>query len=94
MADDDIGHACGLEHIGGNLAGECAFLSPVAVLGTDLDVGACGCLHGCIEVDIGGADNDVAVGVRYKGLHLLDERLGLLGGVIHFPVARDNGSAK
>ena len=61
MADNNIFHTHGSQHVGGNFAGISAGCLPVAVLSTHADVGAlCGFQCGA-KVYIWGADNNVAV---------------------------------
>ena len=93
MADHDVLNAQVGQHIGGNFAGEGAGLLKVDILGTDMDVGALGHLDSGDQVGEGNADNDLAAGVLDSGDQLADEGLGLGSGLVHFPVASNDGFA-
>ena len=92
VADDDVLHAQILQHVGGDLAGVGAGLLKEHVL----------CAHGhpCVLEGLDGGGNihggdthhHVApLGLGQQGLQLLGELLGFAGGLVHFPVAGDNG---
>ena len=92
VADDDIAHAEVGEHVGGNLAGVGAALFKVDVLRADGDAAVLERAHGGRKVDRGRAHDDVApFGFGKDGLELFGKGLGLAGGLVHFPVACDDG---
>ena len=91
VTENNVLHADLLEHTGGDLAGESTACSPVAVLGADFYVGACGRFDSSGKVNIGNTRDDFAVSVRNKRLDLVEQRGGFLGSLVHFPVAGDNG---
>ena len=93
MAHDDILHAQIHQHVGADLAGECARLFKVDVLSTHMDVGALGLFHSGDQVGVGGADDDLAACVLHGGHQLVHQNSSLGGGLVHLPVASNNGLA-
>ncbi len=94
MTDDNVFHAGSDKHVCGHFAGVGAGRFEVDVFGADLDVGALRCFHSGGDVNIRDTQHDVAVSAGHKRLHLVDKRGGLGRGVVHFPVAGDNGFTK
>ncbi len=90
MADDRILNADVLQHIRADLAGVSALCRPVDVLGTELDVAALEVLRGAAEVDERRADDDVALRLGHEGLERVDQSLGFIAVLVHFPVAGDH----
>ena len=80
-----------LEHLGRDLGGVGAAGLEVHVLSADLHVGALALFNGNSQIHIGNADDDLAVGILDQGQHLVDEGSGLGGGLVHLPVAGDDG---
>ncbi len=94
VADDDVLHAQLLEHLGGNLAGVGAVGLIVAVLSADGDAAVLEQTHSGGNVHVGHAENDLApLGLAQLGLDVLGEGLGLGQGLVHLPVAGDDGLA-
>ena len=93
MAGDDVLHAKIHQHVGADLAGEGAALLKVNVLSAHMDVGALALGHRRHQVGEGGADDHLTPGVLHGGDQLVDEGIGLGGGLVHFPVAGDDGFA-
>ena len=91
MADNGKLNAQLLEHIGGNFACECALFRPVDILSAKADIAALYELGCQSQVNVGGADNNVALCILHQGLELVYEFLCLGGGHVHLPVACDNG---
>ena len=93
MADDDVLDAQIHQHISADLAGECAGLLEMDVLGTDMDVGTLGLCHSSDQVGIGSADDDLTGCVLDGGDELVHQNSSLGGGLVHLPVASNNGLA-
>jgi len=93
VADNDILNAEVGQHIGADLTGEGAGLLEVDVLGTDMDVGTLGLCHSSDQVGIGSADDDLAACVLHGGHQLVHQNSSLGGGLVHLPVASNNGLA-
>ena len=87
MSDDDILNACIHQHCRRNLAGISSLLLEVHVLGTDVDVGALGRLHGRDDVNGGHTEHYVHLIVHYKGLQCINQLYRLTGSHVHLPVA-------
>ena len=94
VADDHIGHAHGLQHGSGHLSSESTFLCPMAVLSAHLNIGAFGGVQGSLQIHKGCTDDYIAIRVCHQGFHLLQQSSGLCGGVVHFPVAGNDGLTK
>ena len=92
MADDDILHAHFLEHGGGHLAGEGAAVVKVDILRADGHPGVLEQTDGAGDVDEGNAQYHIApLVLAQQGLELLGEGTGLGQGLVHLPVAGDDG---
>ena len=92
VADDDVLHAQILQHIGGDLAGVGAGLLKEHVLCANGHAGILESLDGGGDVHGGDAHHYVApLGLGQQGLQLLGEFFRLAGGLVHLPVAGDNG---
>ena len=91
VADNDVLNAEVGQHVSADLAGEGTGLLKVDILGADVDVGALGHLDSGDKVGKGNADDDLTAGVLDSGDQLVDEGLSLGSGLVHFPVAGDDG---
>lgn len=81
------------QHIRGYLARERAGFFKMHVFCAHTDVGAGAFFHGRAEAGERRADDNVAARSLYGGNERVDERRGLGGGLIHFPVAGNDGFA-
>lgn len=88
VADDDPADAHIGEHVGGGLAGEGAVALDPAVLGADGNVGA-ELLLNALDVDLGGADDDLGVGGEGRLVDHGDEVVDLGDRAIALPVTAD-----
>ena len=61
------------------------------VKSTDFYVGTLCRFHSCEKVDIGYAENYIAVRVLNEGFEFVDESRCFGGSVVHFPVAGNDG---
>ena len=88
VADDDPADAHIGEHVSGGLAGEGAVALDPAVLGTDGNVRA-ELLLDTLDVDLGGADDDLGVGGEGRLVDHRDEVVDLGDGAVALPVTTD-----
>ena len=92
VTDDNIAHAEIGEHIGRNFTGIGAALFKVNVLRAHGNAAVLESANGGTQVGGGHAHDDVApLGLGKNGLELFGKGLGLAGGLVHFPVACNDG---
>ena len=75
VAEDHVGDSDVVQHRDRNLASKCALFFPVRVLGTDGDVGTLHRCDGCMQVDVGWADDDFVAGVVGDERQRIPERM-------------------
>ena len=94
MADNDI-FAAGIgQHGGGNFTGVSAGGVGVAVFSADADSGLAHGADGSGDADGGNAQGDITpAALREQSLELGHKGLGFRRGLVHFPVACDEGLA-
>ena len=94
VADDDILHADLLEHFRRDLAGESAVGLVVAGLSADGHPALLEEAHSSLKVHRGHAQHHLApLGLADEGLELLGKGPGFGEGLVHLPVAGNNGFA-
>ena len=94
VADDHILGPRLLDHGGGDLAGVSAVVQLVAGLSADGDMAVLEQADSGLDVGGGDAQHHAApLALGHDGLDLLGESLGLGQGVVHLPVAGDDGLA-
>ena len=94
VADDDVLDAQILQHIGGHLAGVGAGLLIKYVLSAHGHPNVLEGLHGGGDIHGGHAHHHVApLGAGQQALEFFGKFLGLGGGLVHLPVAGDDGLA-
>ena len=94
VTDDDVLYAQVLQHIGGDFAGVRAVLLIKHILCAHGYAGILEALDGGGDIYGGHAHHNVApFGLGQQGLQFLGKLLRLAGGLVHLPVAGDNGLA-
>jgi hypothetical protein len=90
MSNDGVSDADGLQDERRSFTGECAFVGPVNVLGSDGDIRTFGGFDGGVQIDEGRTDDDlVAVVIGDQGKKGVEEVASLVGSFVHLPVAGD-----
>ena len=92
VTDDDVLRPGVTDHLRGDLTGVSAVILVVAGLGADGDMAVLEQTHGVGDIGRGDAEHNAApLALGHDGLQLFRKSFGLGNGVVHLPVAGNDG---